>query len=56
MAGVGIALLRQLMDSRLRHPHVVERVLDVPLIAVVPERKAVRMLKKATLAKSGATG
>lgn len=37
IVGVGLALLRQLLDSRLRYPQSVERVLGVRVLGVVPE-------------------
>lgn len=40
MAGAFVALLRQMLDRRLRYPSSIERELDIPVLAVVPEETA----------------
>ena len=44
--GCGLALLRQFLDRRLRYPTTVERELGLPLLAVVPEVRALSGLPR----------
>jgi hypothetical protein len=42
--GCGIAVLLQMLDSRVRYPRTVEKTLGLPLLGVVPEVRSLRRL------------
>ena len=45
-AGIGLAVLRQLLDRRLRYPETVERSLGIKILGVVPEKRRLRSFPK----------
>jgi capsular polysaccharide biosynthesis protein len=45
--GVGLAVLRQLADRRLRYPETLEKAMGLPVIGVIPEVRSLRGLHKA---------
>jgi len=47
-AAIGLAVLRQLLDRRLRYPETIERNLGVRILGVVPEVRRLRNFPKGT--------
>lgn len=45
MLGLFLAILRQLLERRVRYKETLERMLEVPVLAVVPEHRALRHLR-----------
>jgi len=45
-AGIGLAVLRQLLDGRVRYPETVEKGLELRVLAVVPEMRSLRRLPR----------
>lgn len=44
--GVGLAVLRQLLDRRVRYPETIEKTLGLRVLGVVPENRKLRSLAK----------
>jgi len=53
LVGAATALLRQLLDSRLRYPKNVERALGIPVLGVVPEERRWRLDSRKIVATRG---
>ena len=53
MLGVGLAVLRQLLDSRVRYPGTVEREFGIRVLSTVPELRTLRRLTSEPAAKKG---
>ena len=58
--GVALAILRQLLDQRLRYPFAVQRILGAPVLGVIPEERTwtritKRLRKKKSLPQPAAT-
>ena len=45
LLGLFLAVLRQLLERRVRYKETLEKMLEVPVLAVVPEHRALRHLR-----------